>query len=86
MPVSPDTDRPDENHALRVMTLEGLEAVLEHCRNALLKAEDDEDERTMQVYRRQRDRAAAELLARRQERNDRDSQAQATGEWPEIEP
>jgi hypothetical protein len=66
--------RPDEGHALRTMRLEGLEGVLEHCRNALEQAEDENDLRLARLYARQQDRAAAELLARRLERDEAERQ------------
>lgn len=62
-------ERPEQGHALREMRLEGLEGVMEHCRNALLQAEDEGDLRLARLYSRQQDRAAAELLARRLERD-----------------
>ena len=62
-------ERPSEGHALRAMRLEGLEGVLEHCRNALKQAEAEDDLRLARLYARQQDRAAAELLARRLERD-----------------
>ena len=62
-------ERPGEAHALRSMRLEGLEAVMKHCRNALKQAEDEGDLRLARVYARQQDRTAAELLARRLERD-----------------
>lgn len=68
--------RPEEGHALRTMRLEGLEGVLEHTRNALLQASDEGDVRLARLYARQQDRAAAELLARRLEREARDRQDQ----------
>lgn len=79
-------ERPDEDTALRQMPLEGLEAAMEHCRNALQQAEDEGDLRLARVYARQQDRVDAELLARRAERETRDSQAEATGEWTEVPP
>jgi len=71
-------ERPDEGHALRTMRLEALERVLEHCRNALEQAEDENDLRLARLYARQQDRAAAELLARRLERDEPERQARAT--------
>lgn len=61
--------RPDEGSELREMRLEGLEGVLEHTRNALLQAADDGDVERARLYARQQDEAAAELLARRLERD-----------------
>lgn len=58
-------ERPPANHAMRAMRLEELEGVMEHCRNALYRAEDEGDLRLARLYSRQQDRAAAELLARR---------------------
>lgn len=71
-------ERPSEGHAMRAMRLEGLEGVMEHCRNALKQAEDENDLRLARLYARQQDRAAAELLARRQERDDPERQGRAT--------
>jgi hypothetical protein len=62
-------ERPDEGHAMRTMRLEGLEGVMEHCRIALKQAEDKNDLPLARLYARQQDRAAAELLARRLERD-----------------
>lgn len=73
-------ERPDEGHAMRAMRLEDLECVLEHCRNALERAEAADDLRLVRLYSRQQDRAAAELLARRQERDGPERQG------PEMHP
>ena len=62
-------ERPEQGHALRAMQYEGLEAAMEQCRNALLQAEDEGDLRLARLYARQQDRLAAELLARRLERD-----------------
>lgn len=67
-------ERPGEGHAMRSMRLEELEGVMEHCRNALKRAEDEGDLRVARVFARQQDRAAAELLARRLERQQRDQE------------
>lgn len=71
-------ERPDEGHALREMRLEGLEGVMEHTRNALLQAEDEGDLRLARLYSRQQDRAAAEMLARRLERDGPGGQQETT--------
>lgn len=67
--------RPEQGHALREMRHEGLEAAMEHCRNALRQAEDEGDLRLARVYARQQDRLAAEMLARRLERDTPDPPA-----------
>lgn len=69
-------ERPDEGSELREMRLEGLEGVMEHTRNALHHAEDTGDLAQARLYARQQDSAAAELLARRLERQQRDRQEQ----------
>jgi len=70
--------RPEEGHALREMRHEGLEGVMEHCRNAIRQAEDEGDLRLARLYARQQDRAAAEMLARRLERQASDRQHEDT--------
>lgn len=79
-------ERPPEGHGLREMQVEGLEGVLEQCRNAILQARDDGDLETARVYAEQADRAAAELVARDLERRAVDEQCEQTGEWYPEEP
>lgn len=62
-------ERPEQGTALRSMRHEGLEAAMEHCRNALKQARDENDLRRARLYARQQDRLAAEMLARRLERD-----------------
>lgn len=64
--------RPAEDSALREMRLEGLEGVLEHTRNAILRARDEGDLDRVRLYAKQMDRAAAEMLARQLERREID--------------
>jgi hypothetical protein len=52
------------------MRHEGLEGVMEQCRNALRQAEDEGDLELARLYAEQQDRAAAEMLARRLERQE----------------
>lgn len=61
-------ERPPEGHTLREMRLEGLEGAMEVCRNALRQAEDEGDLRLARLYAQKQDELAAELLARRLER------------------
>lgn len=64
-----ELERPEEAHALREIRLEGLEAVLDHADAGLRHASEQGDLRLARLYARQQDRAAAELLARRLERD-----------------
>jgi hypothetical protein len=62
-------ERPSEGHAMRAMQQEELEGVLQHCQTGLTKAKAENDLRLLRLYSRQQDRAAAEILSRRQERD-----------------
>jgi hypothetical protein len=73
--------RPEPDHALREMPLEGLESARERLDNAILRAQDQCDVGQARLYARQQDRIAAELLARRLERQEADREAAETGAW-----